>query len=1635
MFRHLHLYLLAGLATAGLVTLSAQEKKSAKSPKPLRGLLVCGGCCHDYAAQSVILRDGIQARANIQIDILRSEDKSTTPQFPIYANPDWAKGYDVIIHDECAAGIKDLPIAQNVINAHKTIPAVNLHCAMHSFRTGTDDWFKFLGLQSSGHGPQEPIAIEFDATHPVTETLSNWTTIKEELYNNINVFDAKPLAMGKQVVKAKDGTIRTDEAIVVWTNETQGARSFSTTLGHNNDTVGDTRYLDLITRGLLWSLDKLSPEFLIPYTGPEGTTTILPAPPKEEAADKKTSAAPAAPSPSSDGAPAVKVTASSEESDKGNHAFNALDNNPETRWCAASSSFPAWLQLELPHPQTLTGISIQWESQNNAYQHKIEGSVDGKIWTVLADASTNQKGGDSEHSLSAEGIRFLKTAILGTSQGGWASIREIKIHTASTPVTLSASSSENHKNNFTSHAIDGDPQTRWCAASGSYPQWFQMQFDQPHQVSGLAIDWESKTNTYYHKVEGSLDGKTWFTLVDSGTNQNPGPAQHTFPGKAVKTLKLTVTDSANKGNFASIREITLTSPTFKSLRPAFLASAPASAKSAPSTGDPDLAKEGNIPPKIVKLTPEQEAEILKDVTVPEGFEVTLFANSAAANYPVFVAAAPNGDLYVSSDGNGSLGRNPHRGRVIRLRDLDGDGRADEAKVFCEVDSPRGLVWDKDRLYLVHPPHLSVFIDKDGDGVAEESKILVKDIAFSFADRPADHTTNGLSLGIDGWLYIAGGDFGFMKATGSDGKTLQHRGGGVIRVRPDGSNLEIYATGTRNILEVAISPTMDIFARDNTNDGGGWNVRFHHFPGLTDHGYPRLYMNFPEEIVQPLADYGGGSGCGAVYIDEPGFGDWNNAPFTVDWGTNALWHHQVKPKGGTFEETRKPEPFIKMTRPTDADVDGNSNVYLASWKGATFNWAGPDVGYIVKVKPKGFKPEPLPDFAKLSDADLLKQLESPSYRRRMEAERELLSRTLTPDTYKSLTNLAKNVKKTKATRMAAFETVLPNMSKLGTTDNEPYQAPAVANALWSDGVQALSTVALLGFENLTNLSQWGISPELINAYLNDPNILIAINKSLAQAAQLHPHGVTKLYQTTLGFSDHVVQHTAINSLAFRQDPALCFAILDESLDNSTITQNTLRALAKIHSPETVSGLIERLNQSTDTTLRQGILATLCRLYHHEGEWKGDSWGTRPDTRGPYYQPEPWSETPKIEVTLKHALAQGTPEETAFLIKEMNRNRIQSNEALNRILALAKADPKHITDAVSQLAQVETIPAEGIPFLIQAARAPLDQETYTPSVRSQAIVALTKTDDNDAWAAILDGLVLMKNIHKEAQDIYKAREAATKAFLEAPKLENHHQFIEAQSEKLDSPTSYWAYSALLNLSARTSGSPEAREEAIKKLDAAWADPNPQHRVAILRAVADLKHNPYADKVLLALDDPDKDVAKAADHAAKAMKLEKKTAASGPLVSTLKPADIIAQVLKTKGDVGLGEQIFARATCVACHTTKEDEAQKGPYLGNIAQTYKRAELAEAILDPNKSIAQGFATNLIVTKKGESQMGFVTFESADKVTIRTITATEHSFHPNDIAQREKPPISMMPPGLMSNFTIREFASLLDYLEALSKK
>ena len=266
--------LLNGLLGVAGTGLTDATPAAAEDVKPIRALLILGGCCHDYKEQQTILTRGISARANVQWTISYDPDTGTTHLNPQYEKENWAQGYDVIVHDECSSDVKDIKTIEKILKPHRDgLPAVILHCGVHSYRSEgypkKTPWFEFTGLASTGHGPQAPIDVLYlDKESSITKGLKDWKTVNEELYNNSAgelLETAQPLAKGNQTAKNKDGIDVSSTAVCVWTNTYNGkTKVFATTLGHNNATVGDDRYLDLVTRGLLWSVGKLNETYLKP---------------------------------------------------------------------------------------------------------------------------------------------------------------------------------------------------------------------------------------------------------------------------------------------------------------------------------------------------------------------------------------------------------------------------------------------------------------------------------------------------------------------------------------------------------------------------------------------------------------------------------------------------------------------------------------------------------------------------------------------------------------------------------------------------------------------------------------------------------------------------------------------------------------------------------------------------------------------------------------------------------------------------------------------------------------------------------------------------------------------------------------------------------------------------------------------------------------------------------------------------------------------------------------------------------------------------------------------------------------------------------------------------------------------------
>jgi len=226
-----------------------------KESKPLRALLITGGCCHNYEFQAEALKAGVAKHATVEWTVVNEGGKGTEAMIPLYDNPDWAKGYDVVVHNECFANTKDAAYIRKITSAHHAgVPAVVIHCAMHTYRAAEiDDWREFLGVTSRRHDHQSNYPVKITAaTHPVMRGMpADWVTPKDELYIIEKLWpNATALATSKS---EKDGK----EHPVLWTNQYGRARVFGTTYGHSDETFRDPVFLDYVSRGLLWAAGRL----------------------------------------------------------------------------------------------------------------------------------------------------------------------------------------------------------------------------------------------------------------------------------------------------------------------------------------------------------------------------------------------------------------------------------------------------------------------------------------------------------------------------------------------------------------------------------------------------------------------------------------------------------------------------------------------------------------------------------------------------------------------------------------------------------------------------------------------------------------------------------------------------------------------------------------------------------------------------------------------------------------------------------------------------------------------------------------------------------------------------------------------------------------------------------------------------------------------------------------------------------------------------------------------------------------------------------------------------------------------------------------------------------------------------------
>lgn len=220
----------------------------------INALVVSGGCCHDYALQGRLLMDAVGKALPVDWTLVVQGGRGTRGSMPVYARPDWSKGFDLVIHNECLANVDDPAYIRNITAGHRGgPPAVVIHCAMHSYRSATiDDWREFLGVTSRTHTKPFPIPVRVAAPeHPAMKGFKgDWVTPVDELYVIEKVWpNTTPLAIARSPEDGKDYAL-------AWASDYSGARVFGTTLGHGNETWADPVFQDLLVRGIKWALKR-----------------------------------------------------------------------------------------------------------------------------------------------------------------------------------------------------------------------------------------------------------------------------------------------------------------------------------------------------------------------------------------------------------------------------------------------------------------------------------------------------------------------------------------------------------------------------------------------------------------------------------------------------------------------------------------------------------------------------------------------------------------------------------------------------------------------------------------------------------------------------------------------------------------------------------------------------------------------------------------------------------------------------------------------------------------------------------------------------------------------------------------------------------------------------------------------------------------------------------------------------------------------------------------------------------------------------------------------------------------------------------------------------------------------------------
>jgi len=321
-------------------------------------------------------------------------------------------------------------------------------------------------------------------------------------------------------------------------------------------------------------------------------------------------------------------------------------------------------------------------------------------------------------------------------------------------------------------------------------------------------------------------------------------------------------------------------------------------------------------------------------SLPAGFRVVEVCKLSIA--PACLALGPSERLYVAGYG----GMAYQNGVIVRI-DPGASGAGEEQRVAAYLNRPHGLAFLGSDLYVAHAGQynraskgrivqentgaVTCLKDLDGDGKYDYYNDVLTGLPG--AQLPDGmHQNNGIAFDGEGYLYVTVG------APSDRGPVVHPYAGSIVRLRPDGSDIRVFARGFRNPYDLAIGPDGQLFCTDNDADSTNLGDALCHVVFGDQFGHP--YNALGDGIVvggvkKPMLR--SESALEGIAYARPGTlpPGYDNCLYVASFGDGYIKRVRLQREENTYKASM--DNFAAISGVLDTAVGGTGAIYACSYE--------------------------------------------------------------------------------------------------------------------------------------------------------------------------------------------------------------------------------------------------------------------------------------------------------------------------------------------------------------------------------------------------------------------------------------------------------------------------------------------------------------------------------------------------------------------------------------------------------------------------------------------------------------------------------------------------------------------------------